>query len=63
MDWVNELAFLGLFVVGVYPILLLGDVLIFNTIDYWGSENPIKDPGTFPDTFHYEPEPAAVPEG
>lgn len=62
MDWVNEIVFLGLFVVGVYPIALLGDVLIFNTMDYWQGNNPINVPGPFPDTFRYEPELEESPE-
>lgn len=47
-DWIDELVFLGLNFIPVYPIALLGDQLIVNTIDYWAGENPIKDPGPFP---------------
>ena len=43
-DWINEIVFLGLWIIPVYPITLLGDVVIFNTMGYWG-ENPINDPG------------------
>jgi hypothetical protein len=46
-SWLNELVFLGLWIIPVYPITLFGDVVIFNTIGYWG-ENPISDPGPFP---------------
>jgi hypothetical protein len=48
--WLNEVVFLGLWIIPVYELTLLGDVLIFNTVGYWG-ENPIKDPGPFPG-FH-----------
>jgi len=51
-DWVNEGIFLGLVIIPVYGIALLGDYLIFNTIDYWSGSNPIDDPGAFPgDSF------------
>jgi hypothetical protein len=46
--WLNELIFLGFWVLPVYPITLLGDVVIFNTINYWTGNPPIKDPGEFP---------------
>jgi hypothetical protein len=47
-DALKEVLFLGMVIIPVYPITLLGDYLIFNTIDYWGGENPISDPGPFP---------------
>jgi len=47
-DWVNEVVFLGLSIVPVYGIALFGDVLIFNTIDYWTGNDTISDPGEFP---------------
>lgn len=47
-DWVNELLFLGMTVIPVYPIALWGDIIVVNTIDYWSGENPIGDPGPFP---------------
>jgi len=56
-DWINELVFLGLILVPVYPVAFTADIVIFNTMDYWRGENPINDPGPFPDTFHYEPAP------
>ena len=48
-DWINEVVFLV--ISPVHMIALAGDVLIFNTIDYWGDDNPIGDPGAFPSTF------------
>lgn len=47
-DWLVEVVFIGLWVVPVYEIALIGDVLIFNTIDYWGGGETINDPGPFP---------------
>ena len=47
-DWLNEVVFVGLYILPVYPIALLGDVVIFNTIDYWTGSATIKDPGPFP---------------
>jgi len=47
-DWVNELVFLGLVIIPVYPIALLADVVLFNTIEYWTGDNPIADPDPFP---------------
>ena len=46
-DWINEVVFIGLCIIPVYPIVMLGDVLIFNTVEYWSGNNPIKDPGAF----------------
>lgn len=54
-DWLVEGVFLGLIIVPVYQFAIVGDVLIFNTMEYWQGENPINDPGTFPDTFFYDP--------
>lgn len=49
-DAVNEIIFLALTIIPVYGILNLADILIFNTIGYWG-DNPISDPGPFPDSW------------
>lgn len=46
-DWVNEVIFLALHVIPVYPIALAADVIVFNTIQYWSGDNPINDPGPF----------------
>ena len=46
-DWINEVVYVGMHIIPVYPILLLGDIVIFNTIGYWSGENPINDPGEF----------------
>jgi len=47
-DWLNEVVFLGLNIIPVYGLCLFGDVVIFNTIDYWTGNATIKDPGAFP---------------
>lgn len=47
-DWINEAVFIGFWIIPVYQISLLGDVLIFNTVSYWTGEDAIKDPGPFP---------------
>lgn len=39
--WVNELVFLGLNVLPVYPFAALGDAIIFNSIEFWGGNNPV----------------------
>lgn len=39
--FVNELVFLGMCIIPAYELFLLGDVLIFNTIEFWGEKNPI----------------------
>ncbi len=40
--WINELVFLGLNIIPVYGIFYWGDIIIFNSIEFWGGENPIK---------------------
>lgn len=39
--FVNELVFLAMCILPAYEICLLGDGLIFNSIEFWGGENPI----------------------
>ena len=48
-DWINEVLFIPL--VFVHGAAWAGDILIFNTIDYWSGNNPISPAGPFPDTF------------
>ena len=40
--WGEEGMFLVLVIVPVYGICMLGDAIIFNSIEFWGGENPIK---------------------
>ena len=37
-DWVNEVVFLGFTIIPVYSIAYLIDIVVLNTIDYWGGE-------------------------
>ena len=39
--FVNELVFLGLCILPAYELTVLGDELIFNSIEFWGEKNPI----------------------
>ena len=50
MNWLNEVLFIIPFA-WVQGIAWLGDIVIFNTIEYWSGDNPIGDPGSFPSTF------------
>lgn len=45
--YVNELAFLGLHIVPVYPLCLFGDYIVFNSIEFWAGDNVISAPGDF----------------
>jgi len=40
--WANEGIFLVLNIIPVYGLWYYGDILIFNSIEFWGGENPIK---------------------
>ncbi len=40
--WGQEGMFLLLVIVPVYGLSMLGDALIFNSIEFWGGENPIS---------------------
>lgn len=40
-QWAEELTFLGCVIFPVYAICTLGDAIIFNSIEFWGGENPI----------------------
>jgi hypothetical protein len=39
--FVQELVFLGLVILPIYELASLGDVLIFNTIEFWSGTNPL----------------------
>lgn len=45
--YVNELAFLGLHIVPVYPLFLVGDYIIFNSVEFWTGDNWIDAPKDF----------------
>ena len=42
-EWINELIFLGLCIIPVYPISLFADTIVFNSIDFWTGDNPLKE--------------------
>ena len=49
--FVNELVFLGLWILPVYELSVVGDLLIFNTIEFWDGSNPIAmAPGELEET-------------
>ena len=39
--FVNELVFLGLCILPAYEFAVLGDLLIFNTIEFWDGSDPL----------------------
>lgn len=43
--WANEGIFLVLNIIPVYGLFYLGDIVIFNSIEFWGGKNPIEKPG------------------
>ena len=53
VDAVNEVVFLAMWIIPVYGIAQLLDIVIFNTIDYWVEGDVLKDPGPFPG-FEYK---------
>lgn len=42
--WWNEVIHVGLWVVPVYELALAGDIVIFNSIEFWGGNNPVNEP-------------------
>lgn len=42
--WVGEAAYIGLRIPwgGVYGLFFLSDVLVFNSIEFWGGQNPVE---------------------
>ena len=40
--WAVEGVFLACVIIPVYAVCTLGDALIFNSIEFWGGENPIQ---------------------
>ena len=39
--WGNEAIFIGLNIIPVYGFAYLGDILIFNSMEFWGAKNPM----------------------
>lgn len=44
--FVNELVFIAFWIVPVYEISALADVLVINSIEFWSGDNPVADAGT-----------------
>lgn len=44
--FVNELVFIAFWIVPVYEISMLADVLVLNSIEFWSGENPVADAGS-----------------
>lgn len=44
--FVNELVFIAFWIVPVYEISALADVLVINSIEFWSGSNPVADAGT-----------------
>jgi Domain of unknown function (DUF3332) len=42
--WGNEGIFLVLTILPVYGLFYFGDIVIFNSIEFWGGKNPIDSP-------------------
>jgi hypothetical protein len=42
--WGNELIFFAFTIIPVYGFAYLGDIIIFNSIEFWGGKNPIDAP-------------------
>ncbi len=41
--WVDEVLFLGCVILPIYWFSLLGDAIIFNSIEFWTGRNPLKN--------------------
>ena len=48
VDALNEIVFIAMIIIPVYPIAQFVDIIVFNTIDYWAGGHVISDPGPFP---------------
>lgn len=54
LDWnknidskfVNELVFIVFWIIPVYEVAALGDILVFNSIEFWSGDNPVADAGS-----------------
>lgn len=40
--FVNEVVFVALWIVPVYEISMLADILVLNSIEFWSGENPVQ---------------------
>ena len=39
--WVDEVAFLGCVILPAYSLCVLGDAIIFNSVEFWTGDNPM----------------------
>ena len=39
--WVDEVAFLGCVILPAYGLCMLGDAIIFNSVEFWTGDNPM----------------------
>lgn len=44
--FVNELVFIAFWIVPIYEISLLADIVVINSIEFWSGSNPVADVGT-----------------
>lgn len=44
--FVNELVFIAFWILPVYEISALADILVINSIEFWSGSNPVADVGT-----------------
>ena len=45
-NWAQEGIYLLVNIILLYPLAALGDTIIFNSIEFWGGDNPISSPYT-----------------
>lgn len=45
--WANEAIHVAFWIVPVYQLTLLGDIVIFNSVEFWGGNNPVREPKPF----------------
>jgi len=41
--WANEAVHLAFYIIPVYGVALLADIVIFNSIEWWGGDSPMQD--------------------
>ena len=51
--WGREIVFVALYIIPVYPLAGLVDILVLNSVEFWTGKNPITDqPSVTPLSFH-----------
>ncbi len=43
--FINELVFIAFWIVPVYEVSAIADLLVINTIEFWSGDNPVADAG------------------